>query len=119
MARGAAVTRTAVQTVKPITDSSVRETMDLTSSHIDDTNAGWSGRSEKNLQLIRRLIWQGGKIFVVADWRPVRRFGRCRQLKFLRIFLKLLDLRGRIRQMSLLRSVARCLVRVQPSFELF
>src|SRR6266481_4249895 len=65
MARGAAVTRTAVQTVKPITDSSVRETMDLTSSHIDDTNAGWSGRSEKNFQL--------NSATNLARWQNLRR----------------------------------------------
>ena len=43
IARGAAVTRTAVHTVKPTADNNVRETMDLTSSHIDDTKPGWSG----------------------------------------------------------------------------
>jgi hypothetical protein len=67
--------------------------MDLTSSHIDDTNAGWSGRTQKKFQ----LIWERGKVLVVADGRPVRRFRRRSKLKFPRIFMKLLDLPSRIR----------------------
>src|SRR5438445_13346452 len=47
----------------PIAESSVRETMDLTSSLIDDTNAGWSGRLGRNFsslrtqQSLRRRRW--------------------------------------------------------------
>jgi len=38
--------------------------MDLTSSHIDDATAGWSGRSEKKFQ----LTCERGKILVIHRW---------------------------------------------------
>src|ERR1043166_9997078 len=71
IARGAAVTRTAVQTVNPRADNSVRETMNLTSSLIDDTKEVRSGPLEKKVELISKC----GKVLVVANGRPIRRFG--------------------------------------------